>query len=491
MCLKAFGISIFLGLCLALILPILASAQIEWSEPKWLTDSLLFMDVNTAMHGDTLHAVGGHSIKFYYIRSTDCGENFGRAATPASADTFESCSFPSINYSKGLISIVFKAKPRGQPREQVFHITSSDGGETWSSPRQVFNRGRNYGLMKYPRIAANGDSLFVSCRVADYDNSYLLSFRSLDGGLTWGDSAVADPLTWGLDQSHKMVFTQGRIHIVYPLQFEGADIFHTMSTDGGLSWTPRERLSTQDGWASLRPSAHADSSGNVIAAWFDYKYGSMCGVTGDILTRTSTDNGDSWLPEGRITYTQSGHQSACFISGNMAYATWDDNWPLGCSYPKIELAISGDRGQTWSTPELISDRRLFADRSSAVLVGASGDTVIIHCFWDRDADMGTDLYYVQGRYLSTGIDGQDGAGLPGGMSLTAYPNPFNSSTVISMSGMAEAAIVIYDITGRRIATLVAHDGRAVWNAGGLSSGVYFARVMGERGGAALRLVLLR
>ncbi len=371
---------------------------------------------------------------------------------------------------------------------------------TWSSPRQVFNRGRNFGLMKYPRMAANGDSLFVSCRVADYDNSYLLSFRSLDGGLTWGDSAVADPLTWGLDQGHSMVFSWGRIHIVYPLHFEGSDIFHTMSTDGGLSWIPRERLSTQDGWAGQSPSAHADSSGNVIAAWFDYKYGSMCGVTGDILTRTSTDNGDSWLPEGRVINTQSGNASACFVLGGTVHVVWGDEFPFGCGHPKIMHSLSGDWGQSWSPSTLISGEFSSSDRSTAIIAATSGDTTILHCFWDRRADGFAHLYYIQGRYLSTGIDGQDGAGLPEGMSLTAYPNPFNSSVniVCDLGSEKGGEIAIYSIQGQLVRSfrVEGKEGKINWDAadaGGkkVCSGLYFAKARTPQNSSTIRLYLIK
>ena len=68
-------------------------------------------------------------------------------------------------------------------------------GRLGPPPHQVFRRDDDFGLLKYPRLAANGDTLFLSCRVADFVDSYLLSFRSLNGGIAWGDSAVADPLT--------------------------------------------------------------------------------------------------------------------------------------------------------------------------------------------------------------------------------------------------------------------------------------------------------
>jgi hypothetical protein len=85
----------------------------------------------------------------------------------------------------------------------------------------------------------------------------------------------------------------------------------------------------------------------------------------------------------------------------------------------------------------------------------------------------------------------DELAIPGNITLSAYPNPFNSRTIISIGGIAEASIGIYDITGRRMAALRTENGRAVWDAAGVSSGVYFARLEGGRESETIKMVLLR
>lgn len=62
-----------------------------------------------------------------------------------------------------------------------------------------------------------------------------------------------------------------------------------------------------------------------------------------------------------------------------------------------------------------------------------------------------------------------------------YPNPFNPSTTVSFSlpSAQQVSLMVYDITGRQVATLMNNERRpagqnsAVFNAAGLSSGVYF------------------
>jgi hypothetical protein len=93
--------------------------------------------------------------------------------------------------------------------------------------------------------------------------------------------------------------------------------------------------------------------------------------------------------------------------------------------------------------------------------------------------------------------------LPGPINLIVYPNPFNSSTIISffLATESDVNLSIYDITGRKVKSfepsMLSAGERAIsWNGtdnGGqsLSSGVYFCRL--EYGGQTVvsRLTLIK
>lgn len=79
-----------------------------------------------------------------------------------------------------------------------------------------------------------------------------------------------------------------------------------------------------------------------------------------------------------------------------------------------------------------------------------------------------------------------------------YPNPFNSSTTISYSlpSESEVTLEIYDILGKRIASLVnqrqqAGNYQITWDAGGLPSGAYFARLKAGQQSLTMKMMLMK
>ncbi len=79
-----------------------------------------------------------------------------------------------------------------------------------------------------------------------------------------------------------------------------------------------------------------------------------------------------------------------------------------------------------------------------------------------------------------------------------YPNPFNPSTTIpyNLPGSSHVTLTIYDLAGRQLETLVngfqsAGKHQIVWQANGLSNGVYFYRLQTEHFSETRRLILLK
>jgi hypothetical protein len=79
-----------------------------------------------------------------------------------------------------------------------------------------------------------------------------------------------------------------------------------------------------------------------------------------------------------------------------------------------------------------------------------------------------------------------------------YPNPFNPSTTIryQLPVASEVKLEVYDVLGKKVATLVSERQAAgyyqyVWNADGLTSGVYFYRLQAGTFTQTKKMILVK
>ncbi len=128
------------------------------------------------------------------------------------------------------------------------------------------------------------------------------------------------------------------------------------------------------------------------------------------------------------------------------------------------------------------------------------DTVRFVCTDGGSTPLADTLEVVIQVNLETGSDMDELSGkIPKVFALHQnYPNPFNALTVVRYDLPADCwvKIEVYDILGRRVATLV--DGlekvgfkRMSWEAGSLASGVYFYRIEAGKFDAVRKMVLLK
>jgi hypothetical protein len=108
-------------------------------------------------------------------------------------------------------------------------------------------------------------------------------------------------------------------------------------------------------------------------------------------------------------------------------------------------------------------------------------------FFQTMADQTVGVYADNGRHVPNSFE-----------LLPNYPNPFNPSTTISyvLSEPEFVSLDIYTILGRKVATLSdgmqqAGNHRAIWNAGGLPSGIYFARLKTDTWSQTIKMLLTR
>jgi len=313
-------------------------------------------------------------------------------------------------------------------------------------------------------------------------------FRSFDGGQSWPDSTIIDWGDFGIIQYPRLRYAGNVLHFVYPMLVNGDpfawEVYYKKSADLGLTWSERIILSPAESSyiPSQIPYASADSSGRVLVTWMDYANGSMCGTSGDIFYRVSLDNGQTWQPIGSITNTQSGEDSYSLILGDRFLVAWNDNWLLGCSYPKQAYSTSVDSGWSWHVPQFISGADNAHEGGPRIVHTIQGADTTFHCFyWKRTEANPGSLFYIRSRDF-VAVD-EPGPPLTDKISLVAYPNPFNSSTIISVTSATEGELAIYNTSGqlvKRFEILEGGDGRIIWDATDMageevSSGVYIVK----------------
>jgi len=149
---------------------------------------------------------------------------------------------------------------------------------------------------------------------------------------------------------------------------------------------------------------------------------------------------------------------------------------------------SHDLGQTWEGPEVLDSLAGEGD--------IEWDNGKLHAVYVDSYHGARALFYRRWEPDTVSVDEIP---VPGMISfLTAYPNPFNSSTAISYSLAAAGHVVlsICNIMGQKVATLFsgmqqAGAHKVVWDAESVPSGVYFARLESSTGSRSIKMVLLR
>ena len=275
------------------------------------------------------------------------------------------------------------------------------------------------------------------------------------------------------------------------------EILYNRSTDEGESWEGPYLLSYYDTSGSFWPQIAAWGDSNVIVSWTDYKY-SPYAWTGDAFICRSTDNGESWSQPVQMTELHLVKATDISADGDTVLLTYSD---FRYGDREIMANESYDGGLTWEGEERLTDALGHSIEPSCEIRGDIG-----HATWcdaRNNPDMNIyEVYYKRGD-LQTGISENIHSVPLSDRIVNSYPNPFNSSTTITLNYTegGEVNIGIYDITGRLVKELetINKEGgeiRAAWDATDnsgrrVSSGIYFVRVESGNYSSTIKLLYLK
>ncbi|MFO7675217.1 MAG: sialidase family protein [bacterium] len=390
-----------------------------------------------AASGDGVHVVWQEGIdpwdhefpEIYYARST----NAGAAWEPQHRLTVDSAisESPCVAACAPYVHVAWHDSRGGAV--SVFHKRSSDNGGTWSADEPVPEAtGTN------PVLCADED--FLHLVHIDWRNSRSDVFyrRSTDRGGNWEPERQLTDTS----QSYSPVVAAAgdRVYVAwYDYRDGNAEVYFRRSDDRGGSWGPEVRL-TNDSTVSLEP-AIAASGPDVHVVWNDYRLGG--GWIQRILHRRSTDGGETWSDQARLTPdTIESYYFSLAASGPDVHLAWMGH-PTSNRESHIYHARSRDRGQTWGgharLTESVSD---YALRPSVAVLGPG-----VHVAWceRRDTVSYEEVYYRRDPDGNAAIaePGAAGAGRP-------RPTFVRASARLGELGLPDRSAV-HDAQGRRVA----------------------------------------
>jgi hypothetical protein len=436
-------------------------------------------------------------------------------------------------------AITFHRAPVGA--ESLFlAIDASSCFGVFSYYRPPNRIGNSPGIWPYLTIQPNGNIHVTSTVQA---SSVVIYSRSTDGGVSWSQPQIADSNA-GISQVITSSPVSNKVAIVYirdnPDNMAGTtgDIYYNQSMDG-LVW---DWVNGRVNVTNYGPDDDSLSAGSDVDAVYDYNDNLHILWNGHWEVNNSYYYYLSWLfhystGTGNITeiiesdslWPSSGcdfggwnwHYCKMSIGSDtssnifVAYTDFDTADCSACGYANGDIYAhwSSNGGATWSQRVNLTNSQTpgclpgdcESDNWSTL---AEKVTDQLHLFYVNDKDAGgipqtecsiTDnpMLYFRAPVSLVGID--EGPSIPSGFALNQnYPNPFNARTLIAFALSREAYIdlAVYDVLGRRVATVLsgkqpAGEHAVTWDAGDLSSGIYCYRLRTGGGSTTKRMMLLK
>lgn len=205
--------------------------------------------------------------------------------------------------------------------------------------------------------------------------------RSSDAGTSWSsDTCLTD--TAGLKSDPSLAVVAETLHLVWEDRRYGyaPEVMYRRSTDGGESWQPEVRI-TDDSYYSRNPAVAAQGS-LVHVAWANDTTGR------ELYYVRSADNGVSWTNRRRLTFDiQESWYPSIAVDGPCVHIAWRDWRDHGF---EVYYLRSTDSGMTWDSVALRLSGDVSTGSYNPSLWASDG---YVHVVWWDTRDRPFELYY--------------------------------------------------------------------------------------------------
>jgi photosystem II stability/assembly factor-like uncharacterized protein len=290
----------------------------------WSDEETMFIqgggwpDINA--DGNIVHLVNSQynfTDGIFYLRSTDNGDSWEEFKEIYKVDPQHYVSTLKLERYLGSLHLVWLlALPNSN--KEIYYMRSNDNGNNWEDPvRLTINVADSNDI----NIAVDENNIHVVWDETRLSGQYLYYTRSTDNGKNWDDAQKLTDQTQSLYSS--IIAFNENIHLVwYKVSevTEEKEIYYKRSFDNGLTWSTDTSFTRDDGLSSFWPIiTHNKTTLHVI--WIDERDGHS-----ELYFRESTDNGDSWSEDSRITENdgkRSSHPDMVFVDEKLHLA-WED-----------------------------------------------------------------------------------------------------------------------------------------------------------------------
>ena len=342
------------------------------------------------------------------------------------------------------------------------------------------NNGANWSLTNLNQA---GDFLLIDGNNVIAGTSFGV-YRTTNNGQNWSLLGISNRSVWAIAKKDNNIFAGTTGYGVY------------RSTDNGVNWEISLQKTTQISSLTIKdnyifagdwmsPTIYVSS--NNGSTWDSTSLGGpftrvvlSLAVKGSIVFAGTDNYGIFYTTNNGINWTQSSLSEPSVIcinvNGNNIFAGTAFALPGG-------VFLSTNNGTSWIIKNQgMGNRYIWSMTSNSQYIFAGTDSTI----WRHSL---SEIIGIQN--ISTEI--------PSSYSLGQnYPNPFNPITVISFSlpVVSNATLKVYDLMGREVQTLVNEKLQAgtyevTFDGSGLTSGVYFYKLMTEGFSETKRMLLIK
>jgi hypothetical protein len=341
--------------------------------------------------------------------------------------------------------------------------------------------------------------------------------KSTNGGVNWSSPAVAvsNPAA-PVQGSNLCVSRNGQVSVVWLGFSANQNIDFNRSTDGGVTFGTVSTIASGPDptglpndvitcpWIAVDNST-GPRSGHLYVTFADNRNGDC-----DIFFCRSTNNGVSWSAPARINNDPIGNGKIQYWPviavnevGNIAIMFMDTRNTANNTMIEAWVARSLDGGATF-TNELVSNEPSPTNTPGSnvrfgdyIDIDYVGQNIVPVWTDERAGGNNMDIYTSEISELLAAGNNQNA--IPNQYVLNQnYPNPFNPSTVISfgLPSASDVTIEIYNTLGQLVKTIAkgtypAGNHAVKFNAGSLSSGVYFYKLISGSFTETKRMILLK